>query len=155
MQSKTRIGGSGYTVLTWQGQRLAWCQSTNDRAPQPVAPAQAVQPMDEPHPVEIVTAQAVGAGTMELTFFELWNAPVWATLPGFEGTTNLLDVLRRQVSLGEITIRKVIKSPTGTPRTRVYHNCVITDFDESERVEIGTMTLPKTVRVQYTHTSTV
>jgi hypothetical protein len=155
MQSKTRVGGSGFTTLTWQGQRLAWCQSTNDRAPQPVAAAVAVQPMDEKHPVEIVTAQAVGGGTLELTFFELWNAPVWAALPGFEGTDNLLDVLQRQLQMGEITVRKIIKNPNGPMRVRVYHNCVITDFDESERVEIGTMTMPKTVRIQYTHTSTV
>lgn len=153
--SKVRVGGSGFTVMTWQGQRLAYLQNVNDTAPQAVAGAQAIQPMDEEHPIEIVTAQAVGAGTLQLTFYEVWNAPVWAQLPGFEGTNNLLDVLKRQLSLGEITCRKVIKNPNGTYRTRVYHNCVITDFDESERVEIGTMSLPKSIRVQYTHTTAV
>lgn len=154
-QSKVRVGGSGYTVMTWQGQQLAWLQVMNDTAPTAVAPAQAIQPIDEEHPVEIVTAQAVGAGTLQLTFFELWNAPVWAQLPGFEGTNNLLDVLKRQLTLGEITCRKVIKNPSGAYRTRVYHNCVITDFDESESVDIGKLSLPKSIRIQYTHTTTV
>lgn len=154
-QSKTRVGGSGYTVMSWQGQQLAWLQTLNDTAPTAVAPAQAIQPIDEKHPVEIITAQAVGAGTLQLTFFELWNGPVWAQLPGFEGTNNLLDVLERQLTLGEITCRKIIKNPNGTYRTRVYHNCVITDFDESETVNIGSLSLPKSIRVQYTHTTPV
>jgi len=154
-QSKTRVGGSGYTVMSWQGQQLAWLQTLNDTAPTAVAPAQAIQPIDEKHPVEIITAQAVGAGTLQLTFFELWNGPVWAQLPGFEGTNTLLDVLERQLTLGEITCRKIIKNPNGTYRTRVYHNCVITDFDESETVNIGSLSLPKSIRVQYTHTSPV
>lgn len=154
-QSKVRVGGSGFTVMTWQGQQLAWLQVLNDTAPTAVAAAQAIQPIDEEHPVEIVTAQAVGAGTLQLTFFELWNAPVWAQLPGFEGTNNLLEVLKRQLSLGEITCRKIIKNPSGVYRTRVYHNCVIVDFDESERVDIGALSLPKSIRIQYTHTSAV
>lgn len=152
-QSKVRIGGSGFTVMQWQGTRLAYLQNINDTAPRPVATAEAIQPIDEEHPIEIVTPQAVGPGTLSLQFYELWNAPVWATLPGFEGTNNLLDVLKRQVQMGAITCRKIIKNPNGTYRTRVYHNCVIVDFDESETVNIGTMTLPKSIRIQYTHTT--
>jgi len=154
-QSQVRVGGSGFTVMTWQGQRLAYLQTVDDRAPQAVSPAEAIQPIDEEHPIEIITSQAVRAGTLSLRFYEIWNAPVWAQLPGFEGTNNLLDVLKRQLTSGAITCRKIIKNPNGSYRTRVYNNCVIVDFDESERVEIGTMSLPKEVRVQYTHTSFV
>ncbi|AVO24983.1 virion structural protein [Rhodococcus phage Finch] len=154
-QSKVRVGGSGYTVMTWQGQRLAYCQQLDDQAPQAVGPAEAIQAIDDEHPVEIVTAQAVRGGTLSLKFYETWLTPVWGQLPGFEGTNNLLDVLKRQLQLGEITCRKVIKVPNGPYRTTVYHNCVITDFDGGESVVIGTMSLPKSVRIQYTHTSTV
>jgi len=156
MQSKVRILGSGFTVMTWQGQRLAYLRGLGERAPRPVgAGNEAIQPIDEPHPIEIVTALAVGAGEVSLRFYELWNQPVWAQLPGFEGTSNLLEVLQRQVQLGEITIRKVIKNPSGTYRTRVYHNCVIIDFDDSEQVDINTLTLPKEIRVAFTHTTAV
>jgi DNA primase len=34
-------------------------------------------------------------------------------------------------------------------RARVYHSCVVTDIDEGENVNIGTMTLPKTLTIQY------
>lgn len=154
-QSRVRIGGSGYTVMTWRGNTLAYLQGITDQAPQAVARAEEVQPIDEPHPLEIVTAQAVTGGTLSLRFFELWNAPVWASLPGLEGTNTLLDVLRRQLSLGEITCQKVIKNPNGAYRVRVYHGCVIEDIDENESVDIGRMTLPKTIRMRYTHVTAV
>lgn len=149
-EPKVRIGGSGFTVMTWRGQRLAYMQTLQDSPPQPVAQAQAVQPIDEPEPLEIVTAQAVGPGTLKMTFYELWNVPVWEGLPGLEGTNNLLGVLQRQVTLGEITCRKIIKVPNGQYRTYVFKGCVVVDIDQGEQINIGTMTLPKTITLQYT-----
>lgn len=151
-ESKVRIGGSGYTVMSWRDQRLAYLQTLQDTPPQPVAQAQAVQPIDAPEPLEIVTAQAVGPGTLKMTFYELWNTPVWAGLPGLEGTNNLLEVLRRQVEMDEITCRKIIKVPgtVGQYRTYAYRGCKIVDIDQGEQINIGTMTLPKTITLQYT-----
>lgn len=155
-ESKTRIAGSGLTVMQWSGFRLAYLQSLQDTPPQPVAGAQVVQAIDDPTPREIVTSLAVGPGTLRLTFYELWNLPVWAMLPGLEGSNNLLEVLNNQMKLGEIRCTKLISAPqTGFKRLRVYHNCVITDVDEGEQVNIGTMTLPKTITLQYTKTDTV
>lgn len=155
MESKVRVGGSGFTTMTWRGTRLAYLQTLQDTPPQPVAGAQTVQPIDEPVPLEIVTAHAVGPGTLRMTFFELWNTPVWSQLPGLEGTDTLLDVLRRQIQLGEISCRKLIRSPGGIMRAKVYHNMVVTDIDEGEQVLINTMSLPKTMTMQYTHSSVV
>lgn len=155
MESKSRIGGSGFTTMLWQGQRLAYLQVLQDTPPTPVATAQAVQPIDEPLPLEIVTSQAVGVGTLRVTFYELWNSPVWSTLPGLEGTNNLIEVLKRQINLGNITMQKIIKIPSGIMRARVYHNCVVTDIDEGENVNIGTMTLPKTLTIQYCYSTPV
>lgn len=155
MESKTRIGGSGFTTMTFRGTRLAYLQTLQDTPPQPVAGAQVVQAIDDEVPQEIVTAMAVGAGTLRLTFYELWNEPVWSRLPGLEGTNNLLEVLKRQVALGEVSCRKLIKSPLGITRARVYHGCVLTDIDEGEQINIGTMTLPKTITMQYIRTTVV
>lgn len=141
--------------MTWRGTRLAYLQTLQDTPPQPVAGAQVIQPIDERTPLEIVTAMAVGAGTLRLTFYELWNTPVWAGLPGLEGTFTLLEVLIRQIQLGEIVCRKLISAPLGATRARLYHGCVLTDVDEGEQVNIGTMTLPKTITLQYTKTSIV
>ena len=155
MESKTRIGGSGFTTMTFRGTRLAYLQTLQDTPPQPVAGAQVVQAIDEAVPQEIVTALAVGAGTLRMTFYELWNEPVWSKLPGLEGTNTLLEVLQRQVQLGEVRCTKLIKSPSGIDRVRNYHGCVLTDVDEGEQVNIGTMTLPKTITLQYTKTTIV
>jgi hypothetical protein len=155
MESKTRIGGSGFTTMLYQNQRLAYLQVMQDTPPTPVATAQAVQPIDESVPLEIVTAMAVGVGTIKCTFYELWNEPVWATLPGLQGTNNLLDVLKRQVTLGTITMQKIIKSPSGIMRARVYHNICVTDIDEGENVNIGTMTIPRTLTFQYCYSTPV
>ena len=154
-EPNVRLGGSGLTTMTWRGTRLAYLQTLQDTPPQPVAGAQVVQAIDDETPREIVTALAVGAGSLRLTFYELWNRPVWATLPGLEGTNNLLEVLKRQITLGEVTCRKLIKSPLGITRARVYHGCVITDIDEGEQINIGTMTLPKTITLQYVRTTVV
>lgn len=154
-ESKVRIAGSGFTTMLFQNQRLAYLQVMQDTPPTPVATAQAVQPIDESVPLEIVTAMAVGVGTLRCTFYELWNGPVWAALPGLEGTANLLDVLKRQVTMGTVTMQKIIKSPSGIMRARVYHNVVITDIDEGENVNIGTMTLPKTLTFQYCYSTPV
>jgi len=141
--------------MLFQGIRLAYLQVIQDTPPTPVATAQAVQPIDEPVPLEIVTAMAVGVGTLRLTFYELWNEPVWARLPGLAGTSNLLDVLKAQVNMGTVTMQKVIQSPTGIMRAVVYHNVVITDIDAGENINIGTLTLPKTITVQYCYTTPV
>lgn len=155
MESKVRIGGSGFTTMLFQNQRLAYLQVMQDTPPTPVATAQAVQPIDESVPLEIVTAMAVGVGTLRCTFYELWNEPVWSRLPGLAGTANLLDVLKRQVTLGAITMQKIIKSPSGIMRARIYHNVVITDIDEGENVNIGSMSLPKTLTFQYCYSTPV
>lgn len=155
MESKVRVGGSGFTTMLFQNQRLAYLQVMQDTPPTPVATAQAVQPIDESVPLEIVTAMAVGVGTLRCTFYELWNEPVWSALPGLEGTANLLAVLKRQVTLGTITMQKIIRSPSGIMRARVYHNVVITDIDEGENVNIGSMTLPKTLTFQYCYSTPV
>lgn len=151
----SRIGGSGFTTMLWNGARMAYLQVMQDTPPTPVAQAQAVQPIDEAVPLEIVTSMAVGVGTLRATFYELWNAPVWHMLPGLNGTQNLLDVLKRQISLGEVQMSKVIKTPTGAMRAKTYHGIVITDIDEGENVNIGTMTLPKTLTFQYCYSSLI
>ncbi|OBY33520.1 hypothetical protein [Mycolicibacter kumamotonensis] len=153
--SVTRLGGSGWTTLLYQGQRLAYLQVIQDTAPTPVATAQAVQPIDSPVPLEIVTATAVGVGTLRMTFYEQWVSWVWQQLPGFGGAINLLEVLQTQLALGAVTMQKVVTSPSGLMRALVYHGCVITDIDAGENINIGTMTLPKSITVQYTYTTPV
>jgi len=148
--SRVRVGGSGFTTLTWRSQQIGWLQSVSDTAPTPVAQAKAIQPLDSPTPVEIVTAKAVGAGRLILEVVELWNGPIWHELAGLEGANSILDIFSAQLQLGEIVCTKVIKSPSGVMRAKTYSGCVITDVDESETVAISTMEFPKKITIQYT-----
>lgn len=153
---KARIGGSGLTTMTWRGTKLSYMQTLADSTPQPQGAVSPVQPLDEPVPLEIVTPLAVGAGSISLSFFELWNEPAWAQLPGLENTNTLLDVLKTQVTLGEITCRKIIQSPDNSiMRAKVYHGVVVTNIDEGESIQINTMLMPKTVQLGYTYSTLV
>ena len=71
MESKTRIGGSGFTTMLFQNLRLAYLQQLQDTPPTPVASAQAVQPIDESVPLDIVTAMALGVDNLRCSFYEL------------------------------------------------------------------------------------
>ncbi len=150
-ESKVRVGGSGLTVFSWQGQTLAFLQTIQDTAPTPVATAVPVQSITDEVPSEIVTARAVGPGTLRLTFYETWNESVWQKLPGFSSSFNLLDVLKTQLQLGSISCRKIIKVPNAAPRVKVYQNCMITDIDDGEQVNIASMVMPKGLTIMYTH----
>ena len=162
--SIVRVGGSGFTVMTWGGATLAYLQTIQDTAPTPVAQAVPVQSISDEFPSEIVTARAVGAGTLRLTFYETWDHAVWEDLlmtghpgksplvPGLvRKNSSLLDVFKQQVLSAAIVITKVIKSPNGAPRAKVYHNCRITDVDDGEQINISTMIMPKGITVMYTN----
>ena len=57
--------------------------------------------------------------------------------------------------MGEVRCTKLIKSPSVIIRARNYHGCVLTDIDEGEQINIGTMTIPKTITMQYIKTTIV
>jgi hypothetical protein len=154
INASVRVGGSGLTVATFRGQTLSYLQTIQDTAPTPVAQAVPVQAIGDATPREIVTALAVGAGTLRLTFYEVWNKSVWQFLNDFAKSNSLLDVFKAQLSLDAIQIAKIIKDPrdtTKTLRTKTYQKCKIVDIDDGEQVNIGTMVMPKGISVMYAY----
>lgn len=74
-RNRVRVGGSGFTLFTFGGQPIAFCQQVAHTSPQPVgAGASAIHPMDEPYPVEIITPAAAGMGQLVLNLFELFGS---------------------------------------------------------------------------------
>lgn len=74
-KSRGRVGGSGFTIFTFGGQPIAFCQQVSYTSPQPVGGgASPIQPMDEPYPVEIMTPAAAGMGQIVLNLFELFGS---------------------------------------------------------------------------------
>ena len=63
------------TTFTFGGQPIAFCQQVAYQSPQPVGQgASAIQPMDEPYPIQIITPYAAGMGQITLNLFELFGA---------------------------------------------------------------------------------
>ncbi len=148
--SKFRVGG-GYTAFVFAGQPLIYCDVLAEVGPQPVAAPEEVQPLDSKHPIEIAFANAHRAGSLTLTLREEWDRDVWEQLPGFEGATDVVEVFERNINNGSITCQKIIRMPGGRRRGLVYHNAVVTRIDDSETINIQSMTIGKTVTIMYTH----
>src|ERR1035437_1962624 len=89
-QNFVRRGGSGFTIFTFVGQPIAFCQQVAHTTPRPVGQgASAIQPMDEPYPIEIITPAAAGMGQIVLNLFELFGSgsvsKVWDRLGASPG----------------------------------------------------------------------
>ena len=151
--SKTRVVGSGFSVLRWQGQNIAFLENVNDNGQTPVAQPQAVQPLDEPYPIEFAVPRAMNAGSFTLTIRELWDRPVWQHLAGLEAAQDLLGVWDVMARLpGTITCQTIIKPPQGNYwRVKTFHNVVITSIDDGEQISIGQVTVAKQISCAYTH----
>lgn len=73
-RNRVRVGGSGFTIFTFGGQPISFCQQVAHTSPQPVGGGvSAIHPMDEPYPIEIITPVAAGMGQLTLNMFELFG----------------------------------------------------------------------------------
>ena len=149
-----RVRGSGFTVFSYNGSKLKFSEVVRDTAPRPVADPVAVQPMDARRPIEIAFPRAAGIGTLVVTITEQWDREVWRQFPGYRtGIINdIVDVFDRSARIGGVTAVKLILPPPPHKRRAVfYHNAVITDIDQSEDINIASMTVGRTVTITYTH----
>lgn len=94
-RNRVRVGGSTFTIFTFGGQPITFCQQVAHQSPQPVGQgASAIHPMDEPYPVEIITPAAAGMGQLTLNLYELFgsggsSSKVWDRLgASFGGSTS-------------------------------------------------------------------
>lgn len=83
--NRVRVGGSGFTIFAFGGQPIVFCQQVAHTSPQPVGNGiSAIQPMDEPFPVEVITVAAAGMGQLTLNLYELYGqgttSKVWDRL---------------------------------------------------------------------------
>ena len=171
--TNVRVGGA-YTRLTWATAgssspvNLAWVDVIQESAPQPVAQAQPIQPVDSEYPLEIAFPGALEAGSITVTIREQWNTEVWnafystyndipANFAGNAGTGNqiisdLLGVFKAQLATGAVHLSKIIVDPTTRNPIRQIHylNPTIINVAIDETVNIGTMTFPKSVQFMYT-----
>ena len=172
-----RIGGSKFTVFHWGNDLIAHCNQVAHTTPAPVADAVVIQPIDARRPLEIVTANAVGMGTLVLEIVELYGRKIWEELTslatainsgnGVDGIaqnantrnennkTDLADIFNAVASSANpISVTKYVYPPAGSKEsnyTEQYFNCVISNFQDGETITIGTMQLYKYITINYTH----
>jgi hypothetical protein len=150
-----RVGGSGFTVFRWQKQPIAFARQVAHTSPAPVGPgAVPIQPLDEAHPIEIITPAAVGMGQLTLELYELYGGKVWDELSIIAGSNDLQVILRRVADTPDpIDLVKYVNPPLGSRVSQyfeVYHNAVITNVLDGETIEVGTMEVLKQITVGYT-----
>ena len=148
-QTRSRVVGSGNTILLVNGQRVAFMTNVQDTPPTVIGGPDVIQGIDDKHPVEIVTANALGVGTLVLTLVELWDENVWERIVGYAGATTLLDVYERNLQNDDITCQKIIKQPNGDRRGKVYHGCKIISVTEGETISATSMTKSPTLTMNY------
>lgn len=156
--SRARLGGSGFTVFTWDQKIIAFARQIAHVSPTPVgAGPTPIHPMDEPYPVEIITPAASNIGTLTLTLYELYGQKVWERLTDLTGLVDLVDIFIEVAKRkNPVTMVKFVRPPTlGGKKisayTEEYHNCVITNVLDGETIAVGTMEVEKQITVAYTH----
>lgn len=87
--STFRVGGSGFTAFQWLGQVIGFAQSVAHQSPQPVAAPSAIQPLDQQYPMQILVPAAIGAGTLQVQLFELYNQAVWDNIMYITDTSSI------------------------------------------------------------------
>lgn len=179
-RNRVRVGGSGFTFFTFMNQPLAFAQQVDYVSPGAVSGPVAIQPMDERHPVQIITPAAAGMGALTLNLYELYNSKVWERLgsrvgytqpPGngaqnsaslgesiLAGAIDIADIFQRvaEQKPSDLSVVKHIRPPkiagnVGKPYMEIYNNCVITDVRDGESIQVGTMEVIKQITVGFTH----
>lgn len=92
LTQQTRVAGSGFTIFTFGGFPIAFCQVVSHQSPSLVGGYSVIQPMDEPYPIEILTPMAAGVGTLQLNLYDMWGdrpigSKVWDRL-GYDFQSN-------------------------------------------------------------------
>lgn len=168
---RARVGGSGFTVFTWQGNPISFARQISHQSPAPVGTGTVpIHPLDSPYPEQLITAQAITMGTLVLELYELYGANVWERLAGLGGnntangtnadSTHIVDlanIFKAVANDNPIHIYRIIQPPNfgfskGFPAyTQEFHNCVVSTLDDGETIEVGTMEVLKRITVNYTH----
>lgn len=163
-RGRARVGGSAFTVFTWNSNPILYARQISHQSPTPVGPGTTpIHPMDTPYPIELITPQALTMGTLTLELYELYGSNVWERLDATlgrksgEGPVDLAGIFQSMAARSDpVRIVKYIRPPklSGAQHhayTEEYHNCVISQVMDGETIEVGTMEVLKTMVVNYTH----
>jgi len=151
--NRPAIGGSGVTVMKFGGDVVAFCNGVTVTWPSAVTAEVAVQPMDAIRPLEIVTARAIGAGTIALTLTNLYNQQIWDRLAGLAGLDDLADIFQyvQTEYNGNLTIERYVTPPIkgGTTYVEQFLGCVITNVADGQAITNASMLIDRTITLSF------
>lgn len=153
-RQRARNFGSNYTTFRYAGKSIAYLEIVNDSGQAPVAPYQAIHPLGYRNPQEIVTARAIGEGTLTLSIRELWHQEIWQQMAGLAGSVDIIDVFQALANqVNYVTCTKIITPPDGKKYGKTYHRCTIVNIGDGESFDITSLSLAKQMTIAYTHTT--
>lgn len=157
LPNRTRVGGSGFTAFFWKTEPIGFCRQLAHVSPTPVGPGPTpIHPLDEPYPIDIVTPAAQNIGTLTMELYELYNRKVWDQLSDLTGELDLVNIfIKIAAEPHPINLVRVVSPPTirgESPKNYfdIFHQSVVTNVEDGETIEIGTMELSKRISVAYT-----
>lgn len=156
--TKSRIVGSGFTTFQFMGKPISFLDEIHDSGQAPIRQYEAVTPLGDYFPREFALPRVKSEGQLTFIIRELWNDPVWWQLSGFANTFNIIDVYNANAGeTSPITCSTIIKKPYGTnpvnAKTRgwTYGNTNLITIDDREVVQIGALTMPRTITAVYSN----
>ena len=159
MSTISRVVGSGFTTLNFNGKVIARLQGFNDNGQSVAFGPETVYSIGNNYADEVVTSRVMAPGTLVCEIREAWHAPVWKTLlvtAGLAPTTangmnNIVDAYAAIDAMPDFYAQMVIKNPNkgGGYRGKVFHDLTITDLDDGENVTVGGLSVPRRVTFTY------
>jgi len=164
------VGGSGITTMEWYdgsgpSKLIAFCQSVTVNWPQAVAEEVAVQPLNARRPIEIVTANAVRGGTIDLELMTLCNQEIWQQFSILANSQDLADILQAVSSVSGVGQSGLIVNRTYRPQfnpsifkgqspnntyVESFYGCVVTRIEDSIPISVETMLVNKKMTLAFT-----
>ena len=156
-----RVVGSGYTVLSYNNQPIAYCEGWEDSGQAAFSdtgqPYQFIQPIGYEYPVEVATSRVLSGGTLMITVRELWNQPIWWALAGLAGTWSIVDIFNALAANPQFVTASLIIKPPGTAnqpsrwRGKVYHNVTVVGINDGDTITVGALAVTKGITAVYTY----
>jgi hypothetical protein len=154
--TNSRIVGSGFTTFQYSGKAIAFLDEIHDSGQAPIRQYEAVTPLGDYFPREFALPRVKSEGQLQFIIRELWYSPVWWQLAGMANTYNIIDVYNAQAgTVTPISASTIIRKPPHTAsnadRGWTYHNVNLITIDDREVVQIGALTMPRTLTAVYSN----
>ena len=106
-------------------------------------------------PREFALPRVKSEGTLTFIVRELWNHLAWWVFSEYTNSYNIIDIYNITSNLAKpITCAVIVKQPHGSlakDRGWTYRNCNLITIDDREIVQIGTLTMPRTMTAVYSN----